>query len=431
MLTVEGQVNFKTLQDMIYKAVKVPPERQKIRIGFPPKELKRPSDSDINEPIPLAHGDKISLEILPMIHSLSDSGAESSHHEHKALKHSASAPVKHKQKWSNFEEDIHHTPAFEPLLQSFHDQAGSNSLDAAVASLTIMATLKGRDLWTHVQTMPHLFSVGGLFYKQVERDLGLVDGKHCTLPTLPGKVFRYNEAENRLELCMEPYGHFQIEPGVENKAQESRPIFGSQSEGSFSAFSGAVGNKSKQTAFTGQGHSLKTMPDIEKMPEDIPENLHQHVRHSHTLCNPNVHQESIAEEPEDQMGVDPEKTRGGGGSGGEGYQRIGPGYSVISHSNENQTNKSVQQFKDLAESIERAMNEDICKIDEEMEKLDEEERKSRTSSINSPQNTASQEDNIFFNEDKTESTAEEKMEVTGSEEGRQPMSTSADDQSIS
>jgi deubiquitinating protein VCIP135 len=51
-----------------------------------------------------------------------------------------------------------------------------------------MATLKGRDLWTHVQTMPHLFSVGGLFYKQVERDLGLVDGKHCTLPTLPGKV---------------------------------------------------------------------------------------------------------------------------------------------------------------------------------------------------------------------------------------------------
>ena len=65
---------------------------------------------------------------------------------------------------------------------------GNNSLDAAVASLTIMATLKGRDLWTHVQTMPHLFSVGGLFYKQVERDLGLVDGKHCTLPTLPGKV---------------------------------------------------------------------------------------------------------------------------------------------------------------------------------------------------------------------------------------------------
>ena len=36
--------------------------------------------------------------------------------------------------------------------------------------------------------MPHLFSVGGLFYQQVKRDLGLTDGKHCTLPKLPGKV---------------------------------------------------------------------------------------------------------------------------------------------------------------------------------------------------------------------------------------------------
>lgn len=82
MLTVEGQVNYVALQNMIYRAVKIPPERQKIRIGFPPKELKRPSDADINEPIPLAHGDKISLEIIPLTHSVSESGAESSHHEH-------------------------------------------------------------------------------------------------------------------------------------------------------------------------------------------------------------------------------------------------------------------------------------------------------------------------------------------------------------
>lgn len=76
-------MNFERLQDMIYKAVKVPPERQRIRIGFPPKELKRPSGSDLHEPIPLAHGDKISLEIIPLTHSLSESGAESPrHHEH-------------------------------------------------------------------------------------------------------------------------------------------------------------------------------------------------------------------------------------------------------------------------------------------------------------------------------------------------------------
>ena len=36
--------------------------------------------------------------------------------------------------------------------------------------------------------MPHLFSVGGLFYEQVKRDLGLTDAKHCRLPVLPNKV---------------------------------------------------------------------------------------------------------------------------------------------------------------------------------------------------------------------------------------------------
>ena len=51
-----------------------------------------------------------------------------------------------------------------------------------------MATLTGRDLWSYVQGMPHLFSVGGLFYEQVKRDLGLIEGKHCQLPSIPGKV---------------------------------------------------------------------------------------------------------------------------------------------------------------------------------------------------------------------------------------------------
>lgn len=76
----------------------------------------------------------------------------------------------------------------------FFSVLASDSLDSSIASLAIMSTVTGRDLWTYVQTMPHLFSVGGLFYKQMERDLGLVDGKHCQLPALPGKVsFRKSE----------------------------------------------------------------------------------------------------------------------------------------------------------------------------------------------------------------------------------------------
>ena len=66
----------------------------------------------------------------------------------------------------------------------------SDSLDTSIASLALMANLMGKDLWSYVQAMPHLFSVGGLFYQQVARDLGLTDGKHCTLPALPNKVGR-------------------------------------------------------------------------------------------------------------------------------------------------------------------------------------------------------------------------------------------------
>ena len=41
--------------------------------------------------------------------------------------------------------------------------------------------------WMEI-TASHLFSVGGLLYNQVQRDLGLTEGKHCQMPCLPGKV---------------------------------------------------------------------------------------------------------------------------------------------------------------------------------------------------------------------------------------------------
>jgi deubiquitinating protein VCIP135 len=65
---------------------------------------------------------------------------------------------------------------------------GGDNIDTSIASLGILSAVQGKDLWTYVQGMPHLFSVGGLLYNQVKRDLGLVDGKHCQLQALPGKV---------------------------------------------------------------------------------------------------------------------------------------------------------------------------------------------------------------------------------------------------
>lgn len=79
--------------------------------------------------------------------------------------------------------------------------SGGDSIDMSIASLALMAAVAGKDLWAYVQSMPHLFSVGGLFYKQVDRDLGLVDGKHCTLPTLPGKVGLRLCAYNNICVC--------------------------------------------------------------------------------------------------------------------------------------------------------------------------------------------------------------------------------------
>ena len=66
--------------------------------------------------------------------------------------------------------------------------SGSDSIDMSIATLVMMAKLQGKELWKYVSGMPHLFSVGGMFYQQVARDLVLTDGKHCTLPSIPGKV---------------------------------------------------------------------------------------------------------------------------------------------------------------------------------------------------------------------------------------------------
>ena len=63
MLTLPGEVTFDRLRTLISEQTTVPPERQKLRTGFPPKELKQPENND--EIVPLNHGDKISVEIIP------------------------------------------------------------------------------------------------------------------------------------------------------------------------------------------------------------------------------------------------------------------------------------------------------------------------------------------------------------------------------
>ncbi|CAG5118485.1 unnamed protein product, partial [Candidula unifasciata] len=234
-LDLPSECTFLELQNLIHQATGVPPAQQCIRHGFPPRELKPPASSAEDYKVPVQPGDKI-------------------------------------------------------MLVSKLEPSSGDNLDHSLSALALTAALDNKDLWTYVQQRPHLFSVNGLFYKQVERDMGLIHGKHCQLPMLSHKLFAYNQHDDRLELCLEPYGHFPIESNVEKHAGSMLPA---------SKCSG----KSQNQPFSGQGHSLRsgTSPE-ERMPTDVPMSPKRHeARRLNTLCDPTKHQESIEEEDEVAM----------------------------------------------------------------------------------------------------------------------------------
>uniref|UniRef100_A0A673BDI1 Uncharacterized protein n=1 Tax=Sphaeramia orbicularis TaxID=375764 RepID=A0A673BDI1_9TELE len=146
-----------------------------------------------------------------------------------------------------------------------------DSIDLEMSSLCLLATLMGEDVWSYAKKLPHLFQQGGVFYSIVKKDMGLMDGKHCTLPHLTGKTFVYNAAEDRLELCVDAAGHFPVGPDVEELVKEALVQLrsetatrgsreGSPSHGVLRLGSGGVVRKKEQlqnvTAFQGKGHSL-------------------------------------------------------------------------------------------------------------------------------------------------------------------------------
>lgn len=58
--TLSNLSTFIDLQLMIEQELGIPSEQQKLRWGFPPKELCRPEDP--STPLPLSHGERISVE---------------------------------------------------------------------------------------------------------------------------------------------------------------------------------------------------------------------------------------------------------------------------------------------------------------------------------------------------------------------------------
>ncbi|KAF4076646.1 hypothetical protein AMELA_G00217500 [Ameiurus melas] len=205
-----------------------------IRHGFPPRELPPPPLEHQNLPVALQHGDRITVEVLQ--ESVPDTQINT------------------------------HIP-MEPRLSRTSSRDIQDSVDLEMSSLCLLATLMGEDVWSYAKKLPHLFQQGGVFYNIVKKDMGLFDGKHCTLPHLTGKTFVFNAAEERLELCVDAAGHFPVGPNVEEIIQEALSQLCSEApsrnpEGSpvhgLKLGSGGVVRKKEQsvTAFQGKGHSL-------------------------------------------------------------------------------------------------------------------------------------------------------------------------------
>nr|XP_057924890.1 deubiquitinating protein VCPIP1 [Doryrhamphus excisus] len=247
-LTLQACTSFSELQSSIADHFGVPPAQQCIRYGFPPKELLPPGPNKENEPVVLQHGDRVTLEILKGPgdkNPVTPGPGASDPHAAKSQDAVASGRTSSRD------------------LQ--------DSIDLEMSSLCLLATLMGEDVWSYAKKLPHLFQQGGVFYNIVKKDMGLMDGKHCTLPHLMGRTFVYNAAEERVELCVDAAGHFAVGADVEERVKDALVQLrseaasrgsreGSPSHGVLRLGSGGVVRKKEPlhavTAFQGKGHSL-------------------------------------------------------------------------------------------------------------------------------------------------------------------------------
>ncbi|XP_068423851.1 deubiquitinating protein VCPIP1 [Clinocottus analis] len=259
MLTLQARTTFSELQSRIAGQFGVPAARQCIRHGFPPRELPPPRDGEENEPAALQHGDRVTVEILKAPEDPGGPAAAlGAAGPHGALAASGCPP----------------TMKTEDAVTSGRTSGRElqDSIDLEMSSLCLLATLMGEDVWSYAKKLPHLFLQSGVFYNIVKKDMGLMDGKHCTLPHLTGKTFVYSAAEERLELCVDAAGHFPVGPDVEELVKEALVQLrseaaatrgsreGSPSHGALRPGGGGVVRKKEQlqsvAAFQGKGHSL-------------------------------------------------------------------------------------------------------------------------------------------------------------------------------
>nr|XP_060631395.1 deubiquitinating protein VCPIP1 [Anolis sagrei ordinatus] len=326
MLNLKSTTTFVELQESIAREFSIPSHLQCIRFGFPPKELLPPKEGQENEPVPLLHGDRITVEILKGKEDISQTTSVHSAH---AVKH----------------DDV-------AVTSKISSKELQEQIDKEMYSLCLLATFMGEDVWSYAKGLPHLFQQGGVFYNIMKKTMGLADGNHCTFPYLPGKTFVYNAAEDRLELCVDAAGHFPVGSDVEDLVKEalsqvraeasSRSREGSPSHGVLKLGSGGVVKKKSEqlhnvTAFQGKGHSLGTATGTQQH--------HQRAREA-----------PLSRKQSSSLDFSPSSTKSeppvfGGDSGNSDLIRIAPGVGTMRDSRQLDPSLIEAQRKKLQEMV--------------------------------------------------------------------------------
>ncbi|XP_062504315.1 deubiquitinating protein VCPIP1-like [Corticium candelabrum] len=238
-MTFPSSVTFKQLIAAIRQQLDVPTGKLKIRYGFPPKELQ--FDDKLDDPLPLQHGEKLSVEIPE----------ERQAKQRKTSREGGMEPLASTAKKTH-------------LIDS-ETAAAAKKLKNALLILMSEMIHAGHDVWGMVETMPEVFEEGGLFYDKVRADLQTFDhGLHCRLVGMKGKTFAVNlrTRPRRLDLCL---GTKHIRIGSGASTEESQCSEDGDGEKMAGTLSGVVRRRREagedREVFSGVGHSLKESDD--------------------------------------------------------------------------------------------------------------------------------------------------------------------------
>nr|CAB3267604.1 deubiquitinating protein VCIP135-like [Phallusia mammillata] len=175
---LQPQTTVKDLNALVQSCFHIPEDRQILKYGFPPQIL---SGTGVIE---LKSGDQIKVD------------EKTAEPKDKPVEHS---PVAKSSSSSSSYNDIASTTGLFAKLEQLKAEFVSSNMST---------------MWDYCCGMPHLFLPGGVFYQQFEIDIGLKHGGHCSFPLIPDRRFQFNEKHNRIELCLEPVGHFPVDSDI-------------------------------------------------------------------------------------------------------------------------------------------------------------------------------------------------------------------------